>query len=192
MGREQERIRRKLEDNPIVECNKVRNRYCPGLFRDFADTKDPRNQSYIEYSNDELLGTMFYKRIAGIESMQSMTYEFNQEKVVENLYRFMGKKEKKYLPHAVTVNEYLERLEPDELQKVQQKQVYGLIRSKVFYDARFRKKWLVIVDGPQTYSGNRKLHDGCLERHYSKGTKEETVNYHCDVLEAKTSSTKSR
>ena len=54
MSREQERIRRKLENNPIVECNKIRSRYCPDLFRDFADTKDPRNQSYIEYSNDEL------------------------------------------------------------------------------------------------------------------------------------------
>lgn len=185
MGRKEERIRRKLEDNPIVECNKVRNRYCPGLFRDFAETKDPRNQSYIGYSNDELLGTMFYKGIGGIRSMQSMTYEFNQEKVVGNLYRFMGKEGKEYLPHAVTINEYLERLDPDELQKVQQKQVYGLVRSKAFYDARFRKKWLVIVDGTQTYSGRRKLNDGCLERHYNKGTEEETVSYHSDVLEAK-------
>lgn len=185
MGREQERIRRKLEDNPIVECNKVRNRYCPGLFRDFAETKDPRNQSYTGYSNDELLGTMFYKGIGGIRSMQSMNYEFNQEKVVGNLYQFMGKEGKEYLPHAVTVNEYLERLDPDELQKVQQKQVYGLVRSKAFYDARFRKKWLVIVDGTQIYSGRRKLNDGCLERHYNKGTEEETVSYHCDVLEAK-------
>ena len=185
MSRKQERIRRKLENNPAVECNKIRNRYCPDLFRDFADTKDPRNQSYTEYSNDELLGTVFYKGIAGIESMQSMTYEFNREIVVENLYRFMGTKEKEYLPHAVTVNEYFKRLSPDELQKVQQKQVYGLIRSKAFYDARFRKKWLVIVDGTQTYSGSRKLNEGCLERRYKKGTDEETVNYHCDVLEAK-------
>lgn len=61
MGRAQERIRRKLENNPVMECNKVRDRYCPDLFHDFADTKDPRNQSYTEYSNDELLGTMFYK-----------------------------------------------------------------------------------------------------------------------------------
>ena len=68
---------------------------------------------------------------------------------------------------------------------MQQKQVYGLIRSKAFYDARFRKRWLVIVDGTQTYSGKRRLNDGCLERHYNKGTEEETVNYHCDVLEAK-------
>lgn len=185
MSREQERIRRKLESNPVVECNKVRSRCCPDLFHDLADTKDPRHQSYTEYSNDELLGTMFYKGIAGIESMQSMTYEFNRESIVKNLYRFMGRKEKKYLPHAVTVNEYFERLSPDELQKVQQKQVYGLIRSKLFYDARFFKKWLVIVDGTQTYSGSRKLNEGCLERHYNKGTDEEVVNYHCDVLEAK-------
>ena len=105
MGRAQERIRRKLENNPVMECNKVRNRYCPDLFRDFADTKDPRNQSYTEYSNDELLGTMFYKGIAGIVSMQSMTYEFNREGIVANLFRFMGKKEKEYLPHAVTRSE---------------------------------------------------------------------------------------
>lgn len=98
MSRYQERIRRQLENNPVVECNKIRNKYCPGLFRDFADTKDPRNQSYTEYSNNELLGTMFYKGIAGIESMQSMTYEFNREKVVENLYKFIGKKEKNTFP----------------------------------------------------------------------------------------------
>ncbi|MDE7351605.1 MAG: hypothetical protein K2O06_00935 [Acetatifactor sp.] len=90
-------------------------------------------------------------------------------------------------PHiySTSVNEYFERLDPVELQQVQQKQVYGLIRGKAFYDARFQKKWLVIVDGTQTYSGSRKLNDGCLERHYNKGTEEEAVNHHCDVLEAK-------
>ena len=185
MSRKQERIRRRLEVNPVVECNKVRSRYCPDLFRDFADTKDPRHQSYTEYSNDELLGTVFYKGIAGIESMQSMTYEFNRESVVDNLYRFMGREGKEYLPHAVTVNEYLERLNPEELQKVLQRQVYGLIRGKAFYDARFQKKWLVIVDGTQLYSGSRKINEGCLERRHHKGTEKETVSYHCDVLEAK-------
>ena len=185
MGRREDRLLRKLEKDLAMECNKIRQKYCPDLFRDFADTKDPRNLSYTDYSNREMLGTMFYKGIAGITSMQAMTDEFNKDRVVKNLYRFMGGKEKEFLPHGVTVNEYFERLDPEELQKVQQKQVYGLVRSKAFYDARFRKKWLVIVDGTQTYSGSRKLHEGCLERHYKKGTEEETVNYHCDVLEAK-------
>lgn len=73
MSREQERIRRKLEKNPVMECNKVRKKYCPYLFQDFADTKEPRHLSYTEYSNKVMLGTVFYKGIAGSESMQSMT-----------------------------------------------------------------------------------------------------------------------
>lgn len=96
-----------------------------------------------------------------------------------------GRKGEEISPHAITVNEYFEWLDSDVLQKVQQKQVYGLIRSKAFYDARLQGKWLVIVDGTQTYLGSRKLNEGCLERHYNKGTDEETVNYHCDVLETK-------
>lgn len=185
MSREQERIRGKLETSPIEECNKVRQKYCPGLFQAFAGTKDPRHQSYIGYSSKEMLGTMFYKGIAGIESMQSMTYEFNKEEVVENLYRYFEGPGKSYLPHSVTVNEYLEKLDPGELQRVQQNQVYELIRRKSFDGARFRKKWLVIVDGSQLYSGSRRLNECCLERHHRKGTDEETVNYHYDVLEAK-------
>jgi len=47
------------------------------------------------------------------------------------------------------------------------------------------KKWLIIIDGTQLYSGNIKINDKCLERHYNKGTENETVNYHVDVLEAK-------
>ena len=185
MSREQDRIRRKLESNPVVECNKVRQKFCPELFQDFSGTKDPRHQSYTEYSNKELLGTVFYKGIAGIESMQSMTYEFNSENITKNILQFLGEEEKEYLPHAVTINEYFERFDPEELQKVQRKQVYGLIRRKTFDDAKFQKKWLVIVDGTQTYSGSRKINDGCLERHFHKDTEEETINYHCDVLEAK-------
>lgn len=185
MGREQDRIKRKMEANPIGECNKVRQKYCPDLLRDFAETKDPRHQSYTGYTNKEMLGTMFYKGIAGIESMQSMTYEFNREELVQNLYDYMDETGKLYLPHGVTVNEYLERLDPEEVQKVQQKQVYNLIRRKSFDGAKFRKKWLIIVDGTQMYSGSRKINENCLERHHRKGRDEEIVNYHYDVLEAK-------
>ena len=169
MGRAEERMKRKLERNPVEECSRIQKKYCLDLFQDLGDTKGPRHLSYVEYSNHEILGTVYYKGIAGIDSMQSMNYEFNQETTAKNLSRFMGKKEREYLPHAVTVNKYLERLDPEELQKVQQKQVYGLIRSKAFYDARFQKKWLVIVDGTQTYSGSRKLNDSCLEQHHNKG-----------------------
>ena len=57
MSREQERIRKKLENNPIAECNKIQNRFCPELFSMFGGVKDPRNQSYIDYSSRVMLGT---------------------------------------------------------------------------------------------------------------------------------------
>lgn len=90
MSREQERIRKKLEDNPIVECNKIQRRFCPELFSMFGKVNDPRHQSYIDYSTRVMLGTMYYKSIAGISSMQEMTRAFNDETISRNLYRFMG------------------------------------------------------------------------------------------------------
>ena len=49
--------------------------------------------------------------------MQEMTRQFNDEKVVENLYSFMGESRKEYLPHGVTENEFLKRLDLLELEK---------------------------------------------------------------------------
>ena len=41
MGRKEERARRKLERNPVVECNRVRKKYCPELFQDFVASPQP-------------------------------------------------------------------------------------------------------------------------------------------------------
>ena len=159
MSREQERIKKKLEENPIVECNRIQNKYYPNLFSRFADVNDPRNQSYIDYSIKTMLGTLYYKCIGGISSMQEMTRQFNNEKVVENLYSFMGEKKKDYLPHGVTENEFLERLNPEELEKIQKEIAYAMIRRKTFDDARVMKKWQVLVDATELDEGYQKKND---------------------------------
>lgn len=185
MGRAEVRAARALEKNPIEACNEVQRKFYPDLFNNFGQITDPRHQSYIIYNGRVMLGQMYYKGIAGITSMQDMTYKFNKPKIVKNMASFMGVEIDDYLPHHVTENDYLEQLNPSELQDTIQDMVYDLIRRKGFYDARFMKKWLIIIDGTQLYSGNKKINDKCLERHYNKGTENETVNYHVDVLEAK-------
>lgn len=185
MSREHDRIKKQLEKNPVIECNKIQKRFCSPLFEKFSNTKDPRHPSYIKYSSQMMLGSVYYKNIAGIVSMQSMTREFNHQTIACNISRFLGEKEQEYLPHGVTINEYFTHLDSSELQEIQQSCVYDLIRKKTFDKAKYQGRWLLIVDGTQLYSGNRKLNEECLERHFNKGTEEETVNYHCDVLEAK-------
>lgn len=185
MSREQERIRKKLEDNPIVECNKIQRRFCPELFSMFGKVNDPRHQSYIDYSTRVMLGTMYYKSIAGISSMQEMTRAFNDETISRNLYRFMGEDARDYLPHGVTENDFLERLEPEELENIQQNIVYSMIRRKTFDGAKVLKKWQIIVDASELDEGLQKKNDYYLSRCYNKGEANEFTRYHRSVLEAK-------
>lgn len=185
MGREKARAAKRLEKNPVAECNKIQKKFYPELFFRFGETKDPRNNSYTEYSNREMLGTLYYKALAEIESMQAMTRDFNDDKVVGNLYRFIGSAEKEYLPHHVTLNEYLEKLEPVELEKIRDDLVYKMIRRKTFDEAKVLKYWLVIVDGTELDSGYQKKNENYLERCYNRGTEREKIRYHRAVLEAK-------
>ena len=185
MSREQERARKKLEQNPIVECNKIQQKYYPALFSMFAEVKDPRNQSYIDYSIKTMLGTLYYKCIGGISSMQEMTRKFNDDRVVENLYSFLGDTKKEYLPHGVTVNELLEKLDYEELEKIQKDIAYSMIRRKTFDNAKVMKKWQILIDGTELDEGYQKKNDYYLSRCYNRGEANEFMKYHRSVLEAK-------
>ena len=66
-------------------------------------------------------GTLYYKGIAGIDSMQEMTEKFNDEAVSKNLSVFMGETAKEYVPCHVTEKAYLERLDPAELEEIKQR-----------------------------------------------------------------------
>ena len=185
MSRERARIAKRMEKNPVAECNKIQKKFYPELFSKFGQVKDPRHSSYIEYSSKVMLGTVYYKGIAGISSMQGMTRAFNDETVAGNLYRFMGDEAKEYLPHGVTVNEFLERLDPLELEEIQADIVYQMIRRKTFDEAKVLGKWIVLVDGSELDEGNTKKNENYLSRCYNKGTENEFTKYHRSILEAK-------
>lgn len=59
-----------------------------------------------------------------------MTEQFNDEEISKNLSVFMGEKAGEYLSHHVTENEYLEKLDPMELEEIKQDLVYHLIRKR--------------------------------------------------------------
>lgn len=185
MGRKENRLKRKLEKNPAKECTKIQKKFCPDLMLRFHATEDPRNPSYIEYSNQELLGELYIKGLTGLVSMREMTERFNDGHVSRSICQILGVEERDYLAHHQTLNDYLSRLEPNQLQEVVWGIVYDLIRKRTFEEARFRKRWLVIIDGTQIYSGDRMINEGCMERHFRSEDGEETVSYYSGVLEAK-------
>lgn len=80
----------------------------------------------------------------------------------------MGEDEKDYMPHGVTENEFLERLDPKELEDIQQNIVYSMIRRKTFDNARVLKKWQVIVDATELDEGYQKKNEHYLSRCYNE------------------------
>lgn len=89
MGREQERIAKRMEKNAVEECNRIRKKFYLELFKRFGETKNQRNKSYTEYSNREILETLYCKCLSEVSSMHAMSRVFSEDKVVRKLYGFV-------------------------------------------------------------------------------------------------------
>ena len=170
-----------------VELVKTIKHFFPDLVRLLKQTEDPRNQSYITYPNAVLLMTRILSSIFYISSMRKTSQEFNSDIVIQNIRELCGEKASMdEIPYWETINQYLEKLDPKELQGVICKLVYRLLRSRAFEAAKVRGKyWQVIIDGTQIYSSRRELDGKCLYRIHNKGTDKEYTEYYYYVLEAK-------
>lgn len=187
MTRAEKRQLKKSEGNPLSELLKVQNHFYKDLWIDLSKVKDPRHSSYIEYSSDVMIAMPLMKNICDIRSMQGMTASFNSEECIINTGLITGKNELTELPHYVTVNEFLSRLNPDELSDIRSKIINALIRKRSFEKARFLDKyWLIIVDATQLFTFKEQNDEQCLTRTYTnKETGEKTIQYYHSVLEAK-------
>lgn len=182
---EKREIKRKIQ-NEIKEFLKIQAHYFPSLIQDIKKIMDGRNQSYITYEIEVIIYMMILKNICSIESMQEMNEAFNEDGCVKNLYKILGLEEKDYLPHYVTVNECLSKLDNKELEKIRKNMIYSLIRKKSFDSAKFLGKyWLVIVDATQLFSFKERHCEHCLTRTFNKDTEQEHTIYYHQVLEAK-------
>ena len=187
MTRAEKRQLKASEGNPLLELLKVQNHFYKDFWSDLSSVKDPRHSSYINYTSDVMLAMPIMKNICDIRSMQRMTSSFNTEECIANTALITGKNELSEIPHYVTVNDFLSRLDPNELSAIRTKIVNALIRKRSFENARFLNKyWLIIVDATQLYTFKERNDDQCLTRTYTnKETGEKTTQYYHSVLEAK-------
>lgn len=121
-----------------------------------------------------------------MESMQEMVAEFNEDECVKNIYKILGLEEKEYLPHYVTINGCLFKLDTQELEKIRKGMIYNLIHKKSFDDGKFLGAyWLIIVDATQLFCFKKRHCEHCLTKTIKKGTDDKKTIYYHQVLEAK-------
>ncbi|HBC32689.1 MAG TPA: transposase [Clostridiales bacterium] len=182
------RTKKKLlreKDKGIIDFAKMQYHFFPDLIDDLGNINDPRKEKYTNYSREELIYPLILKNSCTIESMRQMTEWFEDANCVANLEKLMDR-EIENIPHYDTINNFLERLEVNELNKIRLKMIKKLIRSKTFYQAKMQKgQWMVILDATGLYHFKEKHCDNCLVKELTDKEGNKRKVYYHNVLEAK-------
>ena len=149
--------------------------------------KDTRHQSYITYEGHVNLFTRILGSIFHIGSMRKISTEFNHDACIKNVGQMLAVEDLQELPHWSTINNYLEKVDPVELEEIIQKLVYRLIRMRSFEGSRLRNKyWQILIDGTGLCSFNERHCPNCLTKeHKDKDGNISWTEYNHSVLEAK-------
>lgn len=180
-----ERRKLKKEINVFSDVVNIIKQYFPELIEKFDRLKDERHQSYVEYQMSVITVTRLLGLLCGITSMRNTTEKLNTDEAIENISKML-EIELEEIPHYDTINNVFEKLDIEELRKIQKYMIRRLIRSKMFDKYRYKNKYFqIVVDGTGIMSFKERHCKHCLKRTYNKGeANEQTVYYHY-VLEAK-------
>ena len=109
--------------------------------------EDPRNQSYITYTQADIV-YMGIIKIYAVSIAWGRRKNFNEENYIATLQILSGNRSLEEIPHYDTLNYYLEKLSPENLSELRKKMVKSLIKGKQFNRNRLSGKyWRIILDG---------------------------------------------
>lgn len=153
----------KKEERGIVDLMRIVFHFFRELPQWINEMTDPRNLAYITYTQSDLVWMGLLKNICAVKTMRSMEEQFNEEACIDTLRILSGDKNLAEMPHADTLNYYLERLSPVCLAEVRKRMIKRLIRTKSFNQARLLGKyWRVIIDGTGLFYFKEKHCENCL------------------------------
>lgn len=185
MTKKEKREKRKKERG-IVDFMMITHHFFHSLREWFLEIDDPRHQSYITYTQADLVYMALMKNICGQHSMREMEENFNEENCIDTLRIMSGNKHLKEMPHYDTLNYYLERLSPECIANLRKKMVTKLIRSRQFHKFRLQGKyWRIILDGTGLFYFKERHCENCLCVVKKDETGKQIKQYYHKVLEAK-------
>jgi len=185
-----EKREKEKEVNYLFELLKTQNHFFKNLNKLLKTIDDPRHQSYITYDTEVLLMMVILKNACNLKSMREMTNEFNKEECIKNLGKLLGNEDLEELPHYDTINDFLSRLNPAELERIRIDMIKKLFKKRCFESYRINGKyWGIAIDGTGIFTFDKKHCEHCLRRVYKYTDKEtgeektKTIYMH-HVLEA--------
>ena len=181
-----EKRKQKQKDRGIVDFIRITKHFLGELPQWINEMEDPRHQSYVTYTQSDLVMMGVLKNVCSVESMRQMDEKFNEETCIETLRILSGDKKLEEMPHYDTLNYYLEQLSPECLSELRRKMINSLIRGKQFYKNRLLGKyWRVIIDGTGLFYFKERHCENCLSTTRIDENGNKVKYYYHKVVEAK-------
>lgn len=176
----------KEQDKGILGLMFIMNHFFRHLTEWIEEMEDPRNVSYITYSQSDYIYLGILKNLCGVKTMHSMEEQFNEDACIRTLGILSGNTDAVEIPHSDSLNNYLKKLSPDCLAELRKKMIKNLLRMKTFYGNRLMGKyWRIIIDGTSLYYFKEKHCDNCLVTTRIMKNGKSVKIYSHKVLEAK-------
>lgn len=177
---------KKLGDQGILDFLQVKYHFFQDMNEWIQSMEDPRNPAYITYTQSDLISMGLLKNVCGITSMNQMNERFNEECCIRTLGITSDNPELQEMPHGDTLNNYLEKLRPEELSKVRDQMISKLIRMKSFYKYRLcGTHWKIILDGTGLFYFKERHCENDLVKTITMADGKQEKRYYHNVLEAK-------
>lgn len=174
------------QDKGILGIIFIMNHFFKHLTEWIEEMTDPRNQSYITYTQSDYIYMGILKNICGVKTMHSMEELFNNVNCIRTLGLLSGDAGFEEMPHSDSLNNYLKKLSPECLAELRRKMIKSLLRMKSFYNGRLLGKyWRIILDGTGLYYFKEKHCENCLVTTYKREDGKNVRAYYHKVLEAK-------
>lgn len=178
--------KKKQKDRGIVDFMRIMYHFFAELPQWINEMADPRNLSYIQYTQSDLVFMGILKNVCSLKTMREMEETFNEETCIETLKIISGGATLKEMPHYDTLNYYLERLSPACLAEVRKQMIKSLLRMKTFYRGKLLGTyWRIILDGTGLFYFKEKHCTNCLVTKIKTEEGKEVKRYYHKVLEAK-------
>ncbi len=169
----------------ISELNKVFYQTVKHFFPEFRrwlkNIDEPRkNENNIIYPQKVLLWIGILLFMLKLKARRQINYKMTEPAFVKNL-SLLSKTALEKIPHDSTVEYYMEKLSPEELEKLITKMINRLIRMKVLAKFRIAGHYMVAIDG----TGHLVFKERHCEHCLTKKKKGKVIYYYHNILEAK-------
>ena len=175
----------KSHTNPLEQLIIIIKNVFPSLLDDLSKLTDIRNQSYIEYSIQEITLIRLIALCCGIQSMKEIVTKLDKEEFIYNINQILDTNLIEF-PCDDTISNVINSIDIMELDKLRTKLTKKLIESKTLDKFRLLNgSFYVVIDGSGLFSTQIDLGKNCIYKVHNKGLENEYIEHQYYVLEAK-------